>query len=183
MSISGDLVRIGLNGPRISRGASGFMSHRSTWLGAPRLNIMIHARLSWPGFTAPCSFAASNCGSDRPTEPSAPICRNSRRFKWLPPQMEAFSSARKSNMIHLSFRGCFAPQCEVQRRLPSWQPFAQRKRCRIDKRGRLFHLLRPRCSKILGDSVQGGLGHYPKNLQRDEEWWHRFVGARKKMKS
>jgi hypothetical protein len=81
------------------------MSHRSTWLGAPRLNIMIHARLSWPGFTAPCSFAASNCGSDRPTEPSAPICRNSRRFKWLPPQVEAFSSARKSNMIHLSFRG------------------------------------------------------------------------------
>jgi hypothetical protein len=57
-------------------------------------------------------------------------------------------------------------------RLPSWQPFAQRKECRIDKQGRLFHLLRPRCSKILFDPVQGGFGHYPKNLQRDEEWCH-----------
>ena len=83
--------------------------HRVSWLGAPRLNIMIHARLSWPDFTAPRSLAASNCGNDRPAAPSAPICRNSRRCRWLPPQIEAFSSAKKSNMIPL-FSWYLAPQ-------------------------------------------------------------------------
>ncbi len=38
----GAAVAIGLNGPRISAGASGFMSNRSSWLGAPRLKIMMH---------------------------------------------------------------------------------------------------------------------------------------------
>ncbi len=42
----GALVLIGLNGPRISSGASGFMSNRSSWLGAPRLKIMITLRSS-----------------------------------------------------------------------------------------------------------------------------------------
>jgi hypothetical protein len=39
-------VRIGLKGPRTSALASGFMSHKSTWLGAPRLKIMMHDRFS-----------------------------------------------------------------------------------------------------------------------------------------
>ena len=41
--MSGLFVLIGLNGPRISRGASGFMSKVSIWLGAPRLKIMMQA--------------------------------------------------------------------------------------------------------------------------------------------
>ena len=42
----GALVLIGLNGPRISAGASGFMSKVSSWLGAPRLKIMMTERSS-----------------------------------------------------------------------------------------------------------------------------------------
>src|SRR5438105_1410439 len=39
ISIPGTLVLIGLNSPRTSAGASGFMSQRSMWLGAPQLKI------------------------------------------------------------------------------------------------------------------------------------------------
>ena len=39
--MSFDAVVIGLNGPRISAGASGLGSNRSIWLGAPRLKIMM----------------------------------------------------------------------------------------------------------------------------------------------
>jgi len=98
--MSGDFVRIGLKGPRISLGASGFMSQRSTWLGAPRLKIMMQARSSCPGRMASCSLAARSWGSERPMAESEPSWRNSRRLRWLPPQMEAFSSARKSNMMN-----------------------------------------------------------------------------------
>ena len=98
--MSGDLVRMGLNGPRYSAAASGFMSHKSTWLGAPKLKIIMHARSSCPGRTAPASFAASSCGSDNPAAPNTPTCKNSRRFKWLPPQIDASCSAKKSN-IHV----------------------------------------------------------------------------------
>src|SRR5205814_1523764 len=51
--ISGFLVRIGWHGPRISRGASGFMSQVSNWLGAPRLKIRIADFSSFPLSTAP----------------------------------------------------------------------------------------------------------------------------------
>ena len=37
----GTLVSIGLNGPRISAGASGFMSQVSSWLGPPTRNSMM----------------------------------------------------------------------------------------------------------------------------------------------
>ena len=46
--MSSDLVRIGLKGPRYSAAASGFISHKSTWLGAPRLKIIMQALSSWP---------------------------------------------------------------------------------------------------------------------------------------
>ncbi len=49
----GEAVETGLNGPRISAGASGFMSQRSMLLGAPRLKIMMQARSSSPGLTRP----------------------------------------------------------------------------------------------------------------------------------
>ncbi len=99
--MSGDLVRIGLNGPRYSDAASGFISQRSTWLGAPKLKIIMHARSSCPGRIAPASLAASSCGSDNPAAPNTPTCKNSRRFKWLPPQIDASCSAKKSNIIVL----------------------------------------------------------------------------------
>ena len=77
----GALVAIGLNGPRISTGASGFMSQVSNWLGAPRLKIMMHERLSCglarpsrPGPQGP-----STRGSENPMAPSVPTCRKSRR--------------------------------------------------------------------------------------------------------
>src|SRR5262249_11316427 len=69
----------GLNGPRISAGASGFMSQRSRWLGAPRLKIMMQERSSCPGFTTPAARAAMWSGRERPMAPKVPTCRKSRR--------------------------------------------------------------------------------------------------------
>ena len=65
-------VRIGLKGPRISAAASGFMSQRSSWLGPPRLKIMMQDRFSWPGRTFPSLAARTYCGSDSPTAARAP---------------------------------------------------------------------------------------------------------------
>ena len=47
ISNASDLVRIGLKGPRISRGAFGLGSQVSSWLGAPKLKIMIALLLSF----------------------------------------------------------------------------------------------------------------------------------------
>ena len=44
----GTRVAIGLNSPRISTGASGFMSHRSMWLGPPNRKMKMH-ELNRPG--------------------------------------------------------------------------------------------------------------------------------------
>src|SRR2546430_1766621 len=98
--MASDFVRIGLNGPRISRGASGFISHRSMWLGPPRLKIMMHAAFSLPDFTRPASLAARTCGSERPMAASAPTWRNSRRLKPEPQRRtrSCGDSARRSNM-------------------------------------------------------------------------------------
>src|SRR5437763_4739634 len=77
--MSGLLVLMGLNGPRISEGALGFMSKVSNWLGAPRLKIMMHDFSSLPGATAPSAWRAANFESDKPSAPSVPTCRKSRR--------------------------------------------------------------------------------------------------------
>src|SRR2546426_1252617 len=77
--MSGLFVLIGLNGPRISAGAFGFMSNVSNWLGAPRLKIMIHDFSSFPAATAPRDWRAANFESDKPSAPSVPTCRKSRR--------------------------------------------------------------------------------------------------------
>lgn len=52
------LVEMGLNGPRISLGASGFMSKRSSWLGAPRLKIMMTDFSFESALTFPAAWAA-----------------------------------------------------------------------------------------------------------------------------
>ena len=73
----GARVCIGWKGPRISRGAWGFISQQSNWLGAPRLKIMIPflARLL---STAPAACRAENSASPNPA-PKEPTCRKSRR--------------------------------------------------------------------------------------------------------
>ena len=48
-------------------------------LGAPRLKIMMHARSSAPGLTAPAAWAANHCGRPKPIAPSVPTCKKSRR--------------------------------------------------------------------------------------------------------
>src|SRR5437867_13138682 len=77
--MSGLLVLIGLNGPRISDGALGFMSQVSNWLGAPRLKMRMAAFSSLPLLTAPAACSAANFDSVNPIAPSAPTCRKSRR--------------------------------------------------------------------------------------------------------
>src|SRR5688572_23775769 len=77
--MSGLLVRIGLNGPRISRGASGFISQVSNWLGAPRLKIMMAALSDPPFFTAPKDCKAAYLDIVRPMAPRVPACKKSRR--------------------------------------------------------------------------------------------------------
>ena len=68
-----DFVAMGLNGPRTSAGASGFMSQRSILLGAPRLKIMMHARSSPPGFTAPgCRARRTTAAGWKPIRPQRP---------------------------------------------------------------------------------------------------------------
>src|SRR4051812_35734032 len=84
----GTLLATGLNGPRISAGAPGFMSHRSMLLGAPRLKIMMQARSSFPGLTAPAARADSNCGKENPRAPRVPTWRKSLRL--TPLQVWAF---------------------------------------------------------------------------------------------
>ncbi len=77
----GKLVSIGRNSPRISAGASGFMSHMSRWLGPPLRNTRIQA--SARGFergTDPVAVCArSNWGRLRPRKPMPPICTIERR--------------------------------------------------------------------------------------------------------
>src|ERR1051326_8779810 len=77
--MSGLLVLIGLNGPRISEGALGFMSKVSNWLGAPRLKIMMHDLSSLPEAVAPRDCSAANFERVRPMVPRVPTWRKSRR--------------------------------------------------------------------------------------------------------
>ena len=78
----GTLVLIALYGPRTSDGASGFMSHVSSWLGAPTRNRQMQLT-SLAGLTAPAAFSANRSVRLRPEPamPSAPACRKSRRVR------------------------------------------------------------------------------------------------------
>ena len=61
------MVAIGLNSPRISVGASGFMSHMSRWLGPPLRNRITQA--SAFGRIPPASHRA--CDSNKPRQRDA----------------------------------------------------------------------------------------------------------------
>ncbi len=60
---------IGLNGPRISAGASGFMSQVSSWLGAPRLKIMMTERSSCPLARRPLGLRGQQVGQSKTDRP------------------------------------------------------------------------------------------------------------------
>src|SRR5215211_2096303 len=73
----GTLVGIGVYGPRTSRGALGFMSHVSSWLGAPT-SIRTMQFTSASAVTAPAAFSANRSESESPSRPRPPACRKSR---------------------------------------------------------------------------------------------------------
>ena len=69
----GKLLGMDLNSPRISAGASGFMSHMSRWLGPP-FKKMTMQESAWR-----TGAARSTVGSDNPSALLNPICTISRR--------------------------------------------------------------------------------------------------------
>ncbi len=78
ISIPETLVLMGLYGPRMEAGASGFMSQVSSWLGPPTsINWMQFTSL--PACTAPAALRRRKSGIVRPRKPSDPACRKSRR--------------------------------------------------------------------------------------------------------
>ena len=94
-------VRIGLKGPRISLGASGFMSQRSCWLGAPRLKIMMQDLLLFLASTLPSAFSLAKPGSVSPMALRVPAERKSRRV--MPSQVVTEPLSVKVNMVRV---GC-----------------------------------------------------------------------------
>ena len=78
----GTFVEIGLNSPRYSAGAFGFMSHVSIWLGPPRIHKMItdFSRDTDCPFAAAAASRLNNCGSVKPAMPSTPALTNPRRL-------------------------------------------------------------------------------------------------------
>src|ERR1700677_514449 len=95
ISIPETLVLIGLNGPRMEAGASGFMSQVSNWLGPPT-NIKWIQFTSLLGCTAPIALRRKKCGIVSPRKPSDPACRKSRRL--TPSQKCAGLSASSRNI-------------------------------------------------------------------------------------
>ena len=78
----GTLVEIGLNSPRYSDGALGFMSQVSIWLGPPRIHRMITDFCrdgDWP-LAAAAASRLSNSGNASPAIPSTPAFTNPRRL-------------------------------------------------------------------------------------------------------
>src|SRR4051794_10348315 len=73
----GTFVAIGLNSPRTVSVASGFISHRSIWLGAPQLKIKM------TDFAFPPARGTAPARRDQPLHKAAAApaedCKNSRR--------------------------------------------------------------------------------------------------------
>src|ERR1044072_2266803 len=79
ISMPETFVLMGLNSPRISEGASGFMSYMSMWLGPPPRQIMMTDLSRFPGGTAPSALSRRNGGSVNPPSASAPVFKKLRR--------------------------------------------------------------------------------------------------------
>src|ERR1700733_9879897 len=95
ISIPETLVFIGLNGPRMEAGASGFISQVSNWLGPPT-NIKWIQFTSLLVCTAPIALRRKKWGMVSPRKPSEPACRKSRRL--TPSQKCAGLSASSRNI-------------------------------------------------------------------------------------
>ena len=72
-SMPGTLVLIGWNSPRHSRGASGFMSYMSSWLGPPPREIMITLfeptrSATWPAASSRNKSASANDPAESATD-------------------------------------------------------------------------------------------------------------------
>src|ERR1700684_32299 len=89
------LVLMGLNGPRMEAGASGFISQVSNWLGPPT-NIKWIQFTSLLVCTAPIALRRKKWGIVNPRKPSDPACRKSRRL--TPSQKCAGLSASSRNI-------------------------------------------------------------------------------------
>jgi len=72
----GILLAIGLNSPRISGGASGFMSNMSRWLGAPGEENNNHRLGLRASFSSAAAAACRLSKSDKPkpSNPEYPTC-------------------------------------------------------------------------------------------------------------
>src|SRR6266852_8585737 len=78
--IPGTEVAIGLNSPRTSLGAAGFMSHISRWLGPPFKKTRIQeSALGACPVPAEREFARSKPGRLKPKRPLPPTCSMWRR--------------------------------------------------------------------------------------------------------
>src|SRR6516165_2317173 len=74
IDMPGTLVAMGRNSPRTVSGASGFMSHRSIWLGAPALKIRMTDRALLRAVVLPAASARiqSDQNNPRPPRPASP---------------------------------------------------------------------------------------------------------------
>src|SRR3954471_8859039 len=77
----GTLVLIGLYGPRISLGASGFRSHVSTWLGPPHSSTKMQHFFEETALpdSLNLSFPTTSPGTAKFRSPAPPAWRNRRR--------------------------------------------------------------------------------------------------------
>ena len=101
----GTRVSTGRNSPRISAGASGFMSHRSMWLGPPNRKMKMQAfarRSPAPGAAA---RKAARSRLDSPSRLSPPARSNSRRVL----RGERDCGSGGENGEHRSVTCCGAP--------------------------------------------------------------------------
>ena len=94
----GTRVAIGLNSPRISRGAAGFISPKSVWLGPPKRNTKMHERIRPAGAVSVGAAARSRARSTllNPSRLSPPTRNSSRREHAAPPS----AAASKIENIH-----------------------------------------------------------------------------------
>src|SRR5436309_1224129 len=101
----GTVVAIGLNSPRISTGAAGFMSHMSRWLGPPLRKMRMQASADAACGLAGLSRASRSRGKDSPSMPIAPTCSTWRRDNRSGPRhRSAFMGYPETSGLPQNFR-------------------------------------------------------------------------------
>src|SRR5262249_37245328 len=125
----GSEVAIGLNSPRISAGACGFMSNMSMWLGPPsRLNMMTERALPRGGVSPP--VARNRRGKVQPPNSAkAPTRSSSRRVTpshVLAPGPRIFSMA-ESPLSQRNDHGSVSIPTMVHQRTDIWKQLQPKK--------------------------------------------------------